>query len=376
MTSPIVIQQPGIGQQAAQSLQPLLQALQFNRIRSQQDEQLAIQRSQLEQQARNQMQSRVADFLLAGLQADSNFAKTDTAQQLEKMVPELKGFSAAIGESKARSARQEATAFERMFASATETEEAGVFANLSGETQQFLRARFALTQRKVQITGEIENRLAESFGVPQTEREKITLELQKLERADRIKKAEVFTRRKNIGNQINVGVEGLGLEQEEARTFARSGVDLIGMFEKAQASLKGGPNKTTQAKTILDEALKLMAATSGDFTRQAAMIPGTAWEQARSFLAQVDPSFNDIELSGEAAFQVQAMRDVSAVVRAFRENGNKLLIDGQLKKFNDRKAEERIREDLLSRLDPTQRIQILSVIDDILRLSFEAAAER
>lgn len=57
MTAPIVIQRQGLGQSIQENFSPLLQTLQFNRVRAQQQQQLEIQEQQLEFQQLQQRQT-------------------------------------------------------------------------------------------------------------------------------------------------------------------------------------------------------------------------------------------------------------------------------------------------------------------------------
>ena len=57
MTAPIVLQRQGLGQSIAENFSPILQQLQFNRVRAQQQEQLEIQKQQQELQQLLQRQT-------------------------------------------------------------------------------------------------------------------------------------------------------------------------------------------------------------------------------------------------------------------------------------------------------------------------------
>lgn len=57
MTAPIIIRQKGVGQSIQESFSPILQQLQFNRVRAQQQQQLEIQKQNLELQQLQQRQT-------------------------------------------------------------------------------------------------------------------------------------------------------------------------------------------------------------------------------------------------------------------------------------------------------------------------------
>jgi len=353
MTSPIVIQQPGLGQQAQQAFTPFLNALQDRRAREIQEAQFAQRQGllerQLEQQQQSQARSQAAKFLMAAI--NQGVPATDPLiQQLEQTVG-APGFAKAFTSATARSQAAEDRSFEAFL-------ETGGFSETARRALRVDRQLAGLeSPPTADIRSEIFQRLAPG-------------ELSALDKANL---QNLRARTKKLNKELEA-VESPTVEQQQAAANALgiTGDNFLPFIDYASIlTTRLKQKESDPGALVVRTALDLIAKTT-DILGQPTSLPQEAISVALGVIRELVPGAEDIQISQESRTVLATQENASRLVLQWaalskRERRNFPIGDTGI--TVDLRDEDKLRSFLKEQLEQIIPESQRSLIPEIVRLA-------